>query len=47
MRPEYGDEYGLPMKTLTAELELAEVAAIGDEARDVDGWTDLRDLADS
>jgi molybdopterin-guanine dinucleotide biosynthesis protein A len=47
VRPEYGEEYGLPMKLLTAELDLAEVAAIGDEARDVDGWTDLRDLADS
>lgn len=46
-RPEYGGEYGLPIKILTAELDLAEVAAIGDEARDIDGWTDLRDLADS
>ena len=46
VRPEYGEEYGLPIKLLTAELDLAEVAASGDEARDVDGWTDLRDLAE-
>jgi len=29
---------------LLAPLDLAEVPALGDEARDVDGWADLRDL---
>lgn len=45
VRPTYGEEYGLPIKTLTADLDLAEVPPLGDEARDIDGWTDLRDLS--
>jgi molybdopterin-guanine dinucleotide biosynthesis protein A len=44
VRPAYGEEHGLPLHRLTAELDLAEVPAVGDEARDVDGWADLRDL---
>lgn len=47
VRPAYGEEYGLPIHRLMAGLELAEVPAVGDEARDIDGWTDLRDLSDS
>lgn len=47
VRPEYGAEYGLPIHRLMAGLDLAEVPSTGDEARDIDGWTDLRDLADS
>jgi hypothetical protein len=35
------------MHRLLAGLDLAEVPAIGDEAHDVDGWSDLRDLAGS
>lgn len=46
VRPAYGEEFGLPMKKLTADLDLVEVPAIGDEARDVDGWSDLRDLSE-
>lgn len=45
VRPAYGDEFGLPMHRLLGGLDLAEVAARGEEARDIDGWTDLRDLA--
>lgn len=44
VRPAYGEEFGLPLKRLTASLDLVEVPAVGDEARDVDGWGDLRDL---
>ncbi|KRF12493.1 hypothetical protein ASG90_15705 [Nocardioides sp. Soil797] len=44
VRPAYGDEFGLPIHRLLADLDLAEVAAEGLESRDVDGWSDLRDL---
>ena len=40
--PPYGQEHGLPMHRLLAPLRLAEVAAVGDEAVDVDTWADLR-----
>ncbi|HMD12147.1 MAG TPA: NTP transferase domain-containing protein [Marmoricola sp.] len=40
--PPSGEEYGLPMHRLLAPLRLAEVAAVGDEALDVDTWEDLR-----
>lgn len=46
VRPAYGEEYGLAMKALTADLDLAEVPSVGDEARDIDGWADLRDLTE-
>ena len=44
VRPPYAEEHGLPLHRLLAPLDLAEVPARGDEARDVDGWADLRDL---
>jgi molybdopterin-guanine dinucleotide biosynthesis protein A len=37
-------EHGLPMHRLVGGLRLVEVPAVGDEARDVDTWEDLRDL---
>jgi len=44
-RPEaLEDEHGLPVRRLVGDLRLAEVPAVGDEARDVDTWEDLRDL---
>ncbi len=42
--PAYGEEHGLPMHRLLASLRLTEVAAVGDEAVDVDTWADLRAL---
>ena len=36
--------HGLPLHRLLAPLDLAEVAADGSEAVDVDTWADLRDL---
>jgi molybdopterin-guanine dinucleotide biosynthesis protein A len=45
VRPAYGEEFGLPIRTLTSSLDIAEVPAVGEEARDIDGWGDLRDLA--
>ncbi|MBC2932265.1 molybdenum cofactor guanylyltransferase [Nocardioides sp. zg-1228] len=44
VRPEPGGRHGMPLHRLLAPLDLAEVAAIGDEAVDVDSWADLRDL---
>ena len=37
-------EHGLPVRRLVGELRLVEVPVVGDEARDVDTWEDLRDL---
>jgi molybdopterin-guanine dinucleotide biosynthesis protein A len=37
-------EHGLPMHRLVGALRIVEVPAVGDEARDVDTWEDLRDL---
>src|SRR5689334_16427894 len=44
MRPE--NEAGLPMRSLVAELSLAEVPGVGEEASDVDTWADLRELGE-
>lgn len=38
------DEHGLPVRRLLAGLRMATVSPVGDEARDVDTWADLRDL---
>lgn len=38
------DEHGLPVRRLLAGLRMVPVAPVGDEARDVDMWADLRDL---
>lgn len=44
-RPEDRErEHGLAMRRLVGQLRLAEVPVVGDEARDVDTWSDLRDL---
>lgn len=45
VRPPYGDEHGMSMHVLLADLDLAAVPAHDDETHDVDGWEDLRDLA--
>ncbi len=41
-RPPLGDESGLPIHRLLAGLTLVEIRADGDEALDVDTWSDLR-----
>jgi molybdopterin-guanine dinucleotide biosynthesis protein A len=38
------DEHGLPVRRLLGGLRMVAVAPVGDEARDVDTWADLRDL---
>ncbi|HET6625351.1 MAG TPA: NTP transferase domain-containing protein [Nocardioidaceae bacterium] len=37
-------EHGMSIRRLVARLRVAEVAAVGKEARDVDTWEDLREL---
>jgi hypothetical protein len=44
VRPDLEGQHGMPLHRLLAPLDLAEVAAVGDEALDVDTWSDLRDL---
>lgn len=39
-------EHGLSVRRLVDALDLAEVPTVGDEARDVDTWADLRDLCE-
>ena len=44
VRPDLEGQHGMSLRSLLADLDLAEVAAIGDESRDIDTWADLRDL---
>lgn len=44
VRPDLEGQHGMALRSLLADLDLAKVAAIGDEARDIDTWADLRDL---
>lgn len=45
IRPDHEHQHDLALWRLLSPLDLVEVAAVGDEHRDVDTWTDLRDLA--
>ncbi|MCY7400749.1 MAG: NTP transferase domain-containing protein [Nocardioides sp.] len=44
VRPEPEEQRGMALHRLLSPLDLALVAAIGDEAVDIDWWADLRDL---
>jgi molybdopterin-guanine dinucleotide biosynthesis protein A len=44
VRPGREEQHNAALHRLLAPLDLVEVAAHGDEHRDVDTWTDLRDL---
>lgn len=44
VRPGLEGQHGMALHRLLAPLDLAAVAAVGDEAVDVDSWADLRDL---
>lgn len=46
VRPDLEGQHGMALHRLLADLDLAPVAAVGDEARDIDTWADLRDLAE-
>jgi len=45
VRPDHEGQHGLSMRALLAPLDLVDVAPVGEEARDIDTWTDLRDVA--
>jgi molybdopterin-guanine dinucleotide biosynthesis protein A len=44
VRPDLEGQHGMSMRRLLADLDLAAVDATGEEARDIDSWSDLRDL---
>lgn len=44
VRPDHEAQHGMAWWRLLGPLDLAEVAPVGDEGRDVDTWADLRDL---
>ncbi len=44
VRPGYEEQHGLPIRTLVAPLDLVDVPAVGLEHRDIDSFTDLRDV---
>jgi molybdopterin-guanine dinucleotide biosynthesis protein A len=44
VRPGLEEQHGLPLHRLLAPLDLAEVQSDGREHRDVDTWSDVRDL---
>lgn len=44
VRPGHGKAHGMSLRALLADLDLAAVPADGAEARDVDTWSDWRDL---
>ncbi|MDZ5661508.1 NTP transferase domain-containing protein [Nocardioides sp. S-58] len=44
VRPDAEGQHGMALHRLLAPLDLAEVPATGDEALDVDSWSDLREL---
>lgn len=47
VRPEYEAEHGMSMRSLVGSLRLAHVPAFGPEGRDLDTWSDLRDLRET
>ena len=44
VRPDLEAQHSMALHRLLAPLDLADVAASGDEAVDIDSWADLRDL---
>ncbi len=44
VRPDLEAQHGMALRSLLADLDLAEIAPAGDEGRDIDTWADLRDL---
>ena len=45
-RPGREEQHGRSLRSLLERLDLVDVAPVGDEHRDVDTWTDLRDLGE-
>ena len=47
VRPDHEAQHGMALRELLGGLDLAEVAALGEEHRDVDTWSDLRDIQET
>ncbi|MDQ6526934.1 NTP transferase domain-containing protein [Nocardioides sp. LHD-245] len=45
VRPDHEGQHGLSVRALLEPLDLVAVAPVGDEAQDIDTWSDLRDIA--
>jgi molybdopterin-guanine dinucleotide biosynthesis protein A len=45
VRPGHEEQHDLPLHRLLSKLDLVPVASVGEEHRDVDTWSDLRDLS--
>lgn len=45
-RPDREAQHGASLRSLLEPLDLVDVAPTGEEHRDVDSWTDLRDMGD-
>lgn len=45
VRPDREGQHGMAMRALLEPLDLVQVPSFGDEARDIDTWSDLRDIA--
>jgi hypothetical protein len=45
VRPDHEAQHGAALQPLLGRLDLADVASLGEEHRDVDTWADLRDLS--
>lgn len=45
VRPDREAQHGQAIRTLLEPLDLVDVPSLGAEARDIDTWSDLRDLA--
>lgn len=45
VRPDREGQHGMAVRALLEPLDLVHVPSVGDEARDIDTWSDLRDIA--
>lgn len=44
VRPDHEGQHGMALRALLDPLELVPVEAVGEEHRDIDTWSDLRDI---
>lgn len=45
VRPDREHQHNMAVRALLEPMDLVPVASVGDEARDIDTWSDLRDIA--
>lgn len=44
VRPDHEGQHGMPLRVFLDPLDVADVAAVADEHKDIDTWADLRDI---